>query len=36
MDLRERECENVDWTHVAQDRGQWRAVGNTVMNRQIP
>jgi hypothetical protein len=22
----------VDWIHLAQDRGQWRALVNTVMN----
>jgi hypothetical protein len=24
-------CEGVDWIHLVQDRGQWRAVVNTVM-----
>jgi hypothetical protein len=25
----------LDWTDVAQDRGKWRAVVNTVMNLQV-
>jgi hypothetical protein len=32
MYLRETGCEGVDWTHLAQDRDQGRAVVNTVMN----
>jgi hypothetical protein len=32
MDLREIEWEDVDWMHVAQDRDQWRALVNAVMN----
>jgi hypothetical protein len=35
MDLREIVLECVDWIHVAQDRDQWRAVVNTVMNFKI-
>jgi hypothetical protein len=26
----------VDWIHVAQDRDQWRAAVDTVMNPQLP
>jgi hypothetical protein len=36
MDLREIWWEGVDWIHLAQGRDQWRAVVNTVMNRQLP
>jgi hypothetical protein len=32
MDVKEIEWESVDWIHLAQDRDQWRAVVNTVMN----
>jgi hypothetical protein len=33
MDLRER---GMDWSHLAQDRGQWCILVNTVMGVQIP
>jgi hypothetical protein len=36
MDLREIGLEGVDWIHLAQDRDQWRAVVNTVMNIRVP
>jgi hypothetical protein len=36
MDLREIGREDVDWIHLAQDRNQWRAVVNTVMNLLVP
>jgi hypothetical protein len=36
MDLREIACEGVDWMNLAQDRNQWRALVNTVMNRRVP
>jgi hypothetical protein len=29
MDLRETEWSGVDWTDLAQDRNQWRALVNT-------
>jgi hypothetical protein len=25
-------CDGVDWIDMAQDRGRWRALANTVMN----
>jgi hypothetical protein len=34
--LRGIEWEDEDWVHLAQDRDQWLAVLNTVMNLQIP
>jgi hypothetical protein len=30
------EWEVVDWIHVAQNRDQWRALVNTVMNLRVP
>jgi hypothetical protein len=32
MDLRETGWGGVEWIHLAQDRDQWRAVVNTMMN----
>jgi hypothetical protein len=32
MDLREIGWDGMDWIEVAQDRDQWRALVNTVMN----
>jgi hypothetical protein len=36
IDLREVRWESVDWMHLAQDRDQWRALVNTVMNLRVP
>jgi hypothetical protein len=36
MDLRERGWDGVDWIELAQDRAQWRALVNTVMNLRVP
>jgi hypothetical protein len=36
MDLRRNGWEVVDWIHLAQEREQWRAVVNTVMNLRVP
>jgi hypothetical protein len=36
MDLREIGWEGMDWIYVAQDRDQWTALVNTVMNLQVP
>jgi hypothetical protein len=36
VDLREIELDGVDWIDLAQDRDQWRALVNTVMNLQVP
>jgi len=35
-DFREMGSEGVDWKHLAQNRAQWWAVLNTVMNVQVP
>jgi hypothetical protein len=32
MNLREIGWGSVDWTRLAQDRAEWRALVNTVMN----
>jgi hypothetical protein len=36
MDLREIGWGDMDWIDQAQDRDQWRALVNTVMNLQVP
>jgi hypothetical protein len=36
MDLKEIGWEGVDWIHLAQDRDQWQAFVNIVMNLQVP
>jgi hypothetical protein len=36
MDLREIRWDGVDWIDLAQDRDQWRALVNTVMNLTVP
>jgi hypothetical protein len=35
MDLREVVWKCVDWIHLAQDKDQWRAHLNTVMNLRV-
>jgi hypothetical protein len=34
--LREIGWDGMDWIDLAQDRDQWRAVVNTVMNLRVP
>jgi hypothetical protein len=36
MDLREIRWSSIDWINLAQDRDQWRALVNTVMNLRVP
>jgi hypothetical protein len=36
MDLRETGWDGVDCVDVAQDRDQWRAIVNTIMNLRVP
>jgi hypothetical protein len=36
MDLREIKWIGMDWVDLAQYRGQWRALMNTVMNLLVP
>jgi hypothetical protein len=36
MDLREIGCDCMDWIDLAQDRYQWRALVNAVMNLRVP
>jgi hypothetical protein len=36
MNLREIEWHGMDWIDLAQDRDQWRALVNTVMNLRVP
>jgi hypothetical protein len=36
MDLREIRWDGMDWFDLAQDRGQWKALVNTVMKFWAP
>jgi hypothetical protein len=36
MDLREIGGDDMDWIDLAQNRDQWRALVNTVMNLRVP
>jgi hypothetical protein len=36
IDFREMGWGDMDWIHMAQNRDQWRAVVNTVMNLRVP
>jgi hypothetical protein len=36
IDLREIGIDGANWIRLAQDRVQWRAFVNTVMNLQVP
>jgi hypothetical protein len=36
IDLKEIECDVVDWLNLAQDRDQWRVLMNMMMNLRVP
>jgi len=36
MDLKEVECESMEWIELAQHRDRWWALVNAVMNIQVP
>jgi hypothetical protein len=36
MNLREIGWDGMDWIDLAQDRDQWRAIVNTIMNLRVP
>jgi hypothetical protein len=36
MDVKETGREGVHWMHLAQNKDQWWALVNTVMNLQVP
>jgi hypothetical protein len=36
MNLKEVECEGMDWIEVVQDGDRWRVVVNVVMNLRVP
>jgi hypothetical protein len=36
LDFREMGIDGVNWIQLAQDRGQWQAFVNTVMNLRVP
>jgi hypothetical protein len=36
MDLRETGWGGMNWIYLAQDKDQWKALVNTVMNLRVP
>jgi hypothetical protein len=36
IDIRKTGWDGVDWIHLAQERDQWRALVNMVMNPRVP
>jgi len=35
IDLRDKEWEDVEWIHLAEDRDYWRVLLNTVINLRV-
>jgi hypothetical protein len=35
-DVRQTGWDGVDWTDMAQDRNQWKALVDTILNLQVP
>jgi hypothetical protein len=36
MDLREIECNGIDWIDLGQNRDKWKALVSAVMNIRVP
>jgi hypothetical protein len=36
MDLREIGWDGINWINLTQNRDQWRALANTIMNFRVP
>jgi hypothetical protein len=36
MDFTEIGCDGMNWVDLAQDKAQWMALVNTVMNLRVP
>jgi hypothetical protein len=36
MDPKKTGCDDVEWTGLALDRGNWQALVNTIMNLRVP
>jgi hypothetical protein len=36
MDLRDTRWDAMDWIDLAQDKDEWRALVNTVLNLRVP
>jgi hypothetical protein len=36
MDVRELDCDGIDWIYLVQDRDQWSKIVNMVMKLRAP